>query len=131
MIDKRACIWLMGAALVVLTVGFLFGRAFIKPHFPGYTVHKVHAIAYLLIGAAVWIAPTKMVWFKRLGRLLVIIAINNFVDEFWGDPYSVHPVEYCLGAAALFSILPVRRWFKKYIPLKRGKWTSSKDFASR
>jgi hypothetical protein len=130
MIDRRACIWLLAAALVVLTGGFLFGRPFIKPMFDSYTVHKVHAIAYVLIGLAIWRVPTKMPWFNRLGRFLVIIAINNFVDEFWGDPYTVHPIEYCMGAAALLSILPVRRWLK-HTPLKKGKWTNSRNSASR
>lgn len=134
MIDKRACLWLLAAALVVLTAGFLFGRPVIKPLFPGYTVHKVHAVAYLLFGLAIWQVPTKLVWFNRLGRFLLIIAINNFVDEFWGDPYTVHPIEYCMGAAALLSILPVRRWLRKNIdPLTkaiRAKWKSSKGSAS-
>ncbi len=71
MIDKRACIWLLAAALVVLTGGFLFGRPFIKPLFDGYTVHKVHAIAYTLLGLAIWRVPTKMPWFNRLGRFLL------------------------------------------------------------
>lgn len=126
MIDKRACIWLMAAALAVLVGGFLFGRPFIKPYFPGYSVHKVHAIAYLLFGMATWRVPTKLVWFNRLGRFLLIIAINNFIDEYWGDPYTVNPIEYCMGVAALLSILPVRIWIKKYTPLKTGKWTNSK-----
>lgn len=126
MIDKRICIWLLAIGLIVLGGGFLFGRALI----PGYTVHKVHAITYLLMGFAIWRVPTKLVWFNRLGRFLLIIAINNFVDEFWGDPYVTHPVEYLMGVAALLSIFPVRRWLR-HTPLKREKWTNSRNSASQ
>jgi hypothetical protein len=122
MIDKKICIWFLVAGLAVITGGYLFGKILI----PGYTVHKAHAITYFLFGLAMWRVPTKLIWFNRIARFLIIIAINNIIDEFWGDPYSTQPIEYVLGVFAVLSIFPTRMWYKK-----QAGWKSSKNSASR
>lgn len=121
MIDKRICIWFLAIGLIVITSGYLVGKMLV----PGYSVHKAHAITYFFLGLAMWRVPTKLVWFNRIARFLIIAAINNIVDEFWGDPYSIQPVEYLLGLFAVLSIFPTRLWIKKF----KG-WKSSRNSIS-
>lgn len=121
MIDKKVCIWFLAIGLIVITGGYLFGKAI-----PGYSVHKAHAITYLFLGLAMWRVPTKLVWFNRTARFLIIASINNIADEFLFDPYTIQPHEYVLGILAVLSIFPARIWAKKI----RG-WKSSKSSAFR
>lgn len=104
MIDKKACIWFQVIGLSVITGGYLFGKILI----PGYSVHKAHAITYFFLGLAMWLVPTKMLWFNRIARFMIIASFNNMLDEFFFDPYTTQPHEIILGILAVLSVFPTR-----------------------
>jgi uncharacterized phage infection (PIP) family protein YhgE len=106
MIDKaRTAIWVLAIGIFVIIEYYIFG----KDHIPGYNVHKARAITFIFFGLATWLIPTKAPMFNRLGRFFVIIAIGNFIDEFFLDPYSKEPIEFIIGGLAALTLLPCRR----------------------
>lgn len=110
MIDKaKLATWMLATGIVVIIEYYIFG----KDHIPGYNVHKARAITFIFFGLATWLIPTKAPLFNRFGRFFVIIAIGNFIDEFFMDPYSKDPIEFIIGGVAAFTILPCRKLLNK------------------
>jgi len=110
MIDRsRTATWMLAIGILVIIEYYIFG----KDHIPGYNVHKARAITFIFFGSATWLIPTKAPQFNRWGRFFVIIAIGNFIDEFFLDPYSKEPIEFIIGGLAALTLLPVKKFLNR------------------